>query len=581
MLGRDDFDELSRYAAELGRLDRRQAAIAFGAALGHSAHAREWFEAANGLGVDVWAVLRHAVRRDQTLIRPAEAALQLMGELADPRGFSMLEDTLDDPQLAPSAFGVLTRTPGEAAVALLERAAGDDDKAVPAIDALRRARTSLAVEALARIVRGGGSPALRAGIALDTLATETAVRKGRRRVPADVRRIAREAQSALAAVVASQGEELFRSALRDGLQARFWFDQARRNKVDVWDILRATVTEAATPPVQRDAAIQLLTELDTPRARSLLKDLDEGSGIAPAPPMIRGRPAPPAGHGEGLPEDDWELLLERIATGRCLPILGPGASVPALPTSAELAALWADRYDYPFDDRTDLARVAQYVAARLDPLFTKEALVKDLLGARGHEPPETYRVLAELPFRLYVTANFDDLLTEALRLSHRSPRTEVSRWLGLLRLDADLSSGDPDFEPTVEEPVVHHVYGHLRVPESMVLTEDDYLDFLIAVSRDPPTVVPRVVTTALSRDSLLFVGFSESDLSFRIFNRGLVISQASLRSQNWTVQLAPDTAAEAYLEGYFRSMSTRIYWGASDDFARELSARWKHFANRA
>ena len=36
----------------------------------------------------------------------------------------------------------------------------------------------------------------------------------------------------------------------------------------------------------------------------------------------------------------------------------------------------------------------------------------------------------------------------------------------------------PDWEPSIERPLVYHLYGLDKYPESMALTEDDFLDLL-------------------------------------------------------------------------------------------------------
>src|SRR5260370_39876425 len=71
---------------------------------------------------------------------------------------------------------------------------------------------------------------------------------------------------------------------------------------------------------------------------------------------------------------DWKLLLPRIKEGRCTPFLGAGASFPALPLGGGLAEQWSSEHSYPLADRTDLPRVAQYLAVTYDSMFPKERL---------------------------------------------------------------------------------------------------------------------------------------------------------------------------------------------------------------
>ena len=63
-----------------------------------------------------------------------------------------------------------------------------------------------------------------------------------------------------------------------------------------------------------------------------------------------------------LTESDCDLLLRAIKTRRCTPIIGPGASAGILPSAYEIAQQWAKEYDYPFEDSSNLMRVAQFVS---------------------------------------------------------------------------------------------------------------------------------------------------------------------------------------------------------------------------
>ena len=592
VLSGTDFENLSHEASELGELSREDAAVALGTALAHGTYARQWFDEASRHGVDVWGILRYAVRAEQSIRQPAENAVQLLGELPDlEEAVALLESTLDDPELATSAFNVLTRRASEAAVDVLERAIEDEAKAGPAIDALRRMQTSLSVQALTRALRRGGATGLRAGIALNTLATQPERQEDRRVVPAAVRKVAREARAALAEVLADEAATLLIAALNYGLQMRFWFDQARDRGVDVWEILRNSVIDPQTPPTQVEGSLNLLRELPGDRASGLLelaaqqqrlekaaenaleaRDRQERSRERTAQPI---RHTPSSLRGE-IREGDWEVLLQRISAGQCLPIIGAGVSGTALPTAEEIAQQWAAAYRYPLEDRHNLAGVTQYMAATRDPIFPKEALVDEIQRASSTDVSETHRVLAGLPLPLYLTTNFDNLMYEAVRWERKLPRLEICRWNArLARKTGPGGIASHPIEPTVSQPVVFHLYGHVREPDSLVLTEDDHLDFLVAVSKNDQPFPPSVRKT-LATSYLLLIGYSFGDWAYRVLNRVLLnAANTGLRGINFIVTPPPaDSEARNYASAYFGSMNMRSYWGDPDDFATELRLRW-------
>ncbi len=121
--------------------------------------------------------------------------------------------------------------------------------------------------------------------------------------------------------------------------------------------------------------------------------------------------------------------------------------------------------------------------------------------------------------------------------------------------------------------------------DSLVLTEDDYLKYLI-LSKD---LLPIAVTGTLVRRSLLFLGFSLDDLAFRALFRIITSlkGKAALdKHAHVGVQVDPEEhslndveRARRYLqEEYFASARDAlkrfdVYWGSAADFLRELRDR--------
>jgi hypothetical protein len=259
--------------------------------------------------------------------------------------------------------------------------------------------------------------------------------------------------------------------------------------------------------------------------------------------------------------------------------------------------------------------VAQYLAVqRRDAHFPKDILIERYFEKSKRpaysEPNQLHRVLAELPFEIYVTTNYDDFMTEALQSlvpPRKHPRREICRWNSLLRdqpsVFDNIGPGSQDsprgapyapqiqaqgpYEPIVQSPVVFHLHGHHTVSESLVLTEDDYLDFLMRLSRDD-MMLPARIQKAFRATSLLFIGYSLNDWNFRVLFRGLnaYVERGQARSHVSVQLLSSSDDSEsarqktrAYLSKYFRHQSINVYWGSCADFARELRERWEQFAS--
>ncbi len=286
-----------------------------------------------------------------------------------------------------------------------------------------------------------------------------------------------------------------------------------------------------------------------------------------------------------LEERDWDSLIGTIRDGNCTPFLGAGACAGAIPLGSEIAQKWAQEHNYPLKDSWDLTCVAQCLSIKRYPEFPKDKMVRLLQTIPPPDfnaPDEPHGVLADLPLPIYITTNYDDFMVKALRSRRRNPRRELCRWnpfLSDLPSVFDRGSGD---EVSVANPVVFHFHGHDKVTESLVLTEDDYLDFLVSISKDPE-IIPRQIEKALASTSLMFIGYRLADWSFRVLFRGIIGSlPRSLGRIRITVQLVPDPGegftpeqVQRYLEDYFARDNVRVYWGKARNFARDLRKHWE------
>jgi hypothetical protein len=287
---------------------------------------------------------------------------------------------------------------------------------------------------------------------------------------------------------------------------------------------------------------------------------------------------------DSLTDGEWAGLLEEICWGKCTPFLGAGACEGTLPLASELASRWAEELDFPFEeDRTDLARVAQFLAVtRRNAVAPKYRIRHEFSGVPAPDferDDEPHSALARLPFPLYMTTNYDGFMLDALLRAGKDPSRELCRWHRDPALNDVPVTLDGSFMPTPKQPVVFHLHGHLEVPESLVLTEDDYLEFLVAVSRDESFLLPHEVHAA-SASSLLFIGYSLADWNLRVILRGILARLEHVRRRlSVTVQLPRDhPQQEEYLELYFSWLhEVKVFWGTANQFARELRERWEAF----
>ena len=294
-----------------------------------------------------------------------------------------------------------------------------------------------------------------------------------------------------------------------------------------------------------------------------------------------------------LREETWETLVDSVVNRECTPFLGAGVATPYLPRGSELAVDLAKEFNYPLDDDTNLARVTQYIASMHQPSYVKRKVRTRLQEAQNRAaealeggPPPNHLMLARLGLPLYVTTNYDDYLERALvAVRPAEPVVEICRWND--RLASELPKYRRE-EPTQATPTIFHLHGHMRHPNSLVITQDDYIDFTVSLAQravnkvDP--VIPHFVRRALGNTNLLFVGYSLEDWNFQVLLRFIMRQQGVLSHERYnsiSVQLSNPSMqadrkrlAEQFLENYLKtSSSIDVYWGDAGPFLKELLHR--------
>ena len=315
----------------------------------------------------------------------------------------------------------------------------------------------------------------------------------------------------------------------------------------------------------------------------------------------------------------WDELETLQRTRRFTPVLGPGMTDGILGSRQAIARRWVDRWQMSIVSsyRDDLAKVAQYlrveqkvegaVVNRMAE-YLQEEICERISHALPGDPfygldPDTsptdaimhagrrlladegdvYRTVAAMPVSVFVTTNWTLLLEQAMqaRTPKKEPRTLYFPWNDRAEWpEPTLAAAE---EPTEERPLVYHLFGRMEDPDSLVITEDDYFEWLTAWvgSRE---FIPEVVGKRLTNRSLLFLGHRLDDWDFRVVFQGLKSFPASRRgllgrNRHVGVQLNPGSqvtepkAAQDYLESYFGNEKISIYWADTRRFLDEYRRR--------
>jgi hypothetical protein len=324
--------------------------------------------------------------------------------------------------------------------------------------------------------------------------------------------------------------------------------------------------------------------------------------------------------GEGSMKN-WPALLGNIAKGRCTPLLGPGLMEYLVGSRHNLARDWAQTFRFPLpQSRGDLPEVAQFLAYEQDKQFPRDELIRYFQTHLLRQYPEIIKqasdptnlsavmkevwenqisvqsddpfiVLAELPLPIYVTTNVSSILEHALVKAGKAPERGICRWKKDIDMEPTVFETEPDYRPSEYRPLVYYLYGHIDVPDSLVLTQDDYFDFLIGVTQNKD-LVPPSVRASLVNSSLLLLGYPFESWDFRVLFRWLIDLEGSSRRDRYAhvaAQFDPEDSemidterARSYLSSYFnRNANISLYWGASQAFISDLQKELRARENAA
>jgi hypothetical protein len=293
---------------------------------------------------------------------------------------------------------------------------------------------------------------------------------------------------------------------------------------------------------------------------------------------------------------DWKALILAIRAQRCTPFLGAGACYPTLPLGGDVAEAWAKEYEYPFPDRRNLARVSQYMATKHGSNLPKFLICERLSGVANPcaaDECAPHRLLASLRLPIYLTTNYDNFMSDALALELGDEK-RVQRILCGWHTARVKRASRVDLQPSQDRPVVFHLHGHMSEPSSIVITEDDYLEFLMLVGQQK-ALMPACIESAFGNSAFLFVGYSLEDMNFRIIFSKLATYLGGNNFTHAAVQLTPRAenaepseeevksvrAQVEYLRARYQRLQIKVFWGTADQFATELSAHYHGDATKA
>lgn len=252
-----------------------------------------------------------------------------------------------------------------------------------------------------------------------------------------------------------------------------------------------------------------------------------------------------------IDESLLQTIAEKVSRGECILFLGAGAHYPppiesgheypeaqrpplGSALSRNLAAACDFEQQFPRESVSNLQRVSLLYEVRKG----RQDLVRKVSDAVfiGKRPSPILCALARLKFPLVITTNYDQLFEMALQGAGKTPLASVYNKNG----DQPTRDYPGNLDPN--NPFVVKVHGDVQTPESIVITDEDYIQFVLRMSdKEPFNPVPLTYRFFFTKWPTLFVGYSLLDYNLRLLFKTLRWKiDPSVFPDTYSVDVAPD-----------------------------------------
>ncbi len=270
---------------------------------------------------------------------------------------------------------------------------------------------------------------------------------------------------------------------------------------------------------------------------------------------------------------NWPAILLHLKKHKLVPFLGAGASLGSngkagLPAGGKLAESLAEECGYPGKDKTDLLRVAQYYVLTMGELPLRES-VNEKLSQPDVKPGEIHNIMANWPIEVVLTTNFDNLMERAFIKNDKDAAKAIYNRFG--------NQEQIKIAPSVHAPLVYKLHGSLDDIDSMIMTEDNYIDFLISMIEGNPKI-PDKIKTIFDTCSILFIGYGLKDWNIRVLLRYFRKTDRRSFAVQKDGAVANDKEAAKEWENmvlYWEKKEVSVYNCDALEFLRELDRRYQ------
>ncbi len=250
-------------------------------------------------------------------------------------------------------------------------------------------------------------------------------------------------------------------------------------------------------------------------------------------------------HKTLLSDRQWKRLIRDIKEQRCVLMLGPKIQglkttdvwEPLIEVFSE--SLCGEIEDSGMEFEKEASRNLSYIAQRF--LNIPDALridleddARDFYKANTKVIPPIYEKLSQFPFHLVINTTMDDYMERAFIREGKNCKSNHYNFKRKVK--------DPIYPELInaKSPLVYNLLGTYHHSESMVLSEQNQLEFVRNVVQGNPGIPEEILEQFDGSKSYLFIGFDLEHWQFRLLLESLNIKEGNTtlapKSSNYSLR---------------------------------------------
>lgn len=237
---------------------------------------------------------------------------------------------------------------------------------------------------------------------------------------------------------------------------------------------------------------------------------------------------------------DWDYIITKIKEGKCLLVLGQEAfNHPGEKNIQEQLLEALQLGQSPF--------VKRYYENENLFLFGEKSHRTQFCHAyknfyRKQQPSEVIRLLADIPFHVYLTLTPDMLLVDAFRNKNYLFQH------GFYKKNTD---PQPIKNPNADQPLIYNMFGCIENEESLILSHNDLYDYFKSIFKrqSMPTQLKDELSGILN---IIFLGVSFEKWYLQILLRELEIHNQEFAFTRFASTMIPNPNLSSFCQEQFK-----------------------------